>query len=105
MRRRDFIAGLSGAMLLGPRIARAEDRVYHLGTLHPALPVTEDDPYGKILVKTLAQYGYVIGQNLTFDARGAMGDVTKLPALGARPDRGYDGHLLQVRRLTLRLRG
>ena len=81
MRRRDFIAGLSGAMLLGPRAARAEDRVYHLGTLHPALPVTEDDPYGEILVKTLAQYGYVIGQNLTFDARGAMGDITKLPML------------------------
>ena len=26
-------------------------------------------------------------------------------ALGARPDRGCDGHLLQVSRLTLRLRG
>ena len=81
MRRRDFIAGLSGVMLLGPRPARAENRVYHLGTLHPAFPVTEDDPYGKILVKTLAQYGYVIGQNLTFDARGAMGDITKLRRL------------------------
>jgi putative tryptophan/tyrosine transport system substrate-binding protein len=77
MRRRDFIAGLSGAVLLGPRIAWAEDRVYHLATLHPALPVTEDDPYGKILVKTLAQYGYVIGGNLTFDARGAMGSNSR----------------------------
>ncbi len=25
--------------------------------------------------------GYILGQNLTFDARGAMGDVTRLPAL------------------------
>jgi phosphate transport system substrate-binding protein len=31
--------------------------------------------------------------------------VAAYVGLGARPDRGYDGHLLQVRRLTLRLRG
>ena len=29
----------------------------------------------------LAEHGYILGQNLTFDARGAMGDVAKLPSL------------------------
>jgi putative tryptophan/tyrosine transport system substrate-binding protein len=43
--------------------------------------VTESSPSGKILVRALAEHGYRLGQNLTFDARGAMGDVAKLPAL------------------------
>jgi putative ABC transport system substrate-binding protein len=43
--------------------------------------VTDGSPFGKIVVKVLAQRGYILGQNLTFDARGAMGDVAKLPAL------------------------
>jgi putative ABC transport system substrate-binding protein len=32
-------------------------------------------------MKVLAERGYVLGQDLTFEARGAMGDVAKLPAL------------------------
>ena len=54
---------------------------FHLGTLHPALPLTDSSPFGKIVVKALAERGYILGQNLTFDARGAMGDVAKLPSL------------------------
>jgi len=61
--------------------AQTPGRIYHLGTLHPASPVTDGSPFGKIVVKVLAQRGYILGQNLTFDARGAMGDVAKLPAL------------------------
>jgi putative ABC transport system substrate-binding protein len=34
-----------------------------------------------VLVNALAQHGYVLDQNLTFEARGAMGDVAKLPQL------------------------
>jgi putative ABC transport system substrate-binding protein len=45
------------------------------------LPLTDGSPFGKIIVKALAERGYILGQNLTFDARGAMGDVTRLPAL------------------------
>jgi putative tryptophan/tyrosine transport system substrate-binding protein len=83
MKRRDFLGILGGAALAGPRSAAAgtADRIYHLGTLHPALPLTDSVPLGKIIVKALAERGYVLGENLTFDARGAMGDVTKLPAL------------------------
>ena len=83
MKRRDFLTLLGAAALVDPRPASAQapGRVYHLGTLHPALPLTDAAPFGKIVVKALAEHGYILGQNLTFDARGAMGDVTKLPSL------------------------
>jgi putative tryptophan/tyrosine transport system substrate-binding protein len=83
MKRREFLALLGGAALAAPGAAQAQTpgRIYHLGTLHPALPTTEDSPFGKIIIKTLADRGYVLGQNLTFDARGAMGDVAKLRSL------------------------
>jgi putative ABC transport system substrate-binding protein len=83
MKRREFLSVLGGAALAGPRIAAAQTsgHVYHLGTIQPAIPLSEGSPFGKILIKALAERGYVVGQNLTFDARGAMGDVAKLPAL------------------------
>lgn len=83
MKRREFLTLVGSAALIGPRraMAQAKGRIYHLGTLHPAVPVTDGSPFGKILVKTLSERGYILGQNLTFDARGAMGDVAKLPAL------------------------
>ena len=83
MKRREFLALLGGAGLAGPRTAMAQTpgRTYHLGTLHPALPVAAETPLGKVIVKALAERGYVPGQNLTFEARGAMGDVARLPAL------------------------
>jgi putative ABC transport system substrate-binding protein len=83
MKRREFLALLGGAALVGPRPATAQTpgRIYHLGTLTPSVPVTDTSPFGKIVVKALAERGYVLGQNLTFDARGAVGDVAKLPAL------------------------
>jgi len=83
MKRREFLAVLGGAALLAPSktLAQTPGRIYHLGTLHPAAPVTETSPFGKIVIKALAGRGYILGQNLTFDAFGAMGDVAKLPVL------------------------
>src|ERR1700688_3114168 len=83
MKRREFLAVLGGPALAAPPLALAQTpgRIYHLGTLHPALPLTDASPFGKIIVKALAGRGYMLGQNLTFDARGAMGDVAKLPVL------------------------
>ena len=93
MKRREFLAVLAGATLLKPSEAPAQTdgRVYHLGTLHPAAALTDGTPFGKIIVKALADRGYALGRNLTFDARGAMGDVAKLPALlGELKARGVD---------------
>jgi putative ABC transport system substrate-binding protein len=83
MERREFLALLGAAALsdLPAASAQTPGRVYRLGTLHPALPLTDASPFGKIVVKALAEHGYILGKNLTFDARGAMGDVAKLPAL------------------------
>jgi putative ABC transport system substrate-binding protein len=83
MKRREFLALLGAAALMDPQDASAQTpgRIYHLGTLTPSLPATDTSPFGKIVVKALAERGYIIGQNLTFDARGAAGDVAKLPSL------------------------
>jgi putative ABC transport system substrate-binding protein len=43
--------------------------------------MTDGSPFGKIVVKALAERGYAIGQNLTWDARGSMGDVAKIPVM------------------------
>jgi putative tryptophan/tyrosine transport system substrate-binding protein len=83
MKRREFLALLGGAALTGPRAASAQTpgRIYHLGALNPALPMIDTSPFGKIVIKALTARGYTLGQNLTFDARGAMGDVAKIPSL------------------------
>jgi putative ABC transport system substrate-binding protein len=82
MKRREFLGLLGGAALVGPQAAaQTTGRTYHLGTIQPAVPLAEGSPFGKILVKALSDRGYVIGQNLTFDSRGAMGDIAKLPSL------------------------
>ena len=82
MKRREFLGLLGGAALLAPpAAAQTPDRIFHLGTLTPVVPMTEDSPFGKIVVNALAQRGYTIGQNLTWDARGSMGDIAKIPAM------------------------
>jgi putative ABC transport system substrate-binding protein len=83
MKRREFMALVGGAALAFPRPAftQTPGRVYHLGTLHPVAPMTDVSPFGKILVKVLAQHGYILGKNLTFDARSSMGDNAKIPGL------------------------
>ena len=83
MKRRDFLVLVGGAALVDPRATAAQTpgRIYHLATIRPGVALTDDSPAGKILLKSLAQHGYVLGQNLTFEARAAIGDVAKFPAL------------------------
>jgi putative tryptophan/tyrosine transport system substrate-binding protein len=85
MRRREFIQLLAGSAAVGPcaALAQTSSKVYRLGSINPALPLAPQGPFGTILVDALAQRGYVIGQNLSYDARGAMGDDAKLPELMA----------------------
>lgn len=83
MHRRAFMALLSGAALAGPRasIGQTSAKVFHLGTLTPGLPRDEKSPEGVILLRALAERGFVIGKNLAFDARGARGQISELPRL------------------------
>jgi len=85
MERREFLAVLGGAVLALPRTAAAQaqatGKTYRLGTLSAALPMSDTTPLGKALIKSLSELGYVVGQNLTIDARGAAGDAAKIPSL------------------------
>jgi putative ABC transport system substrate-binding protein len=82
MRRREFVQGLGAVGLLWSTAVAAETgKVYRLGTVTPNAPATEASPTGQILIKSLGQRGFILGQNLAFESRGAMGDVAKLPAL------------------------
>src|SRR5438105_4129452 len=83
MKRREFLAVLGGAALVRPNMASADTpgRIYRLGTVAPIAPVTTESRGGGILIKVLEERGFKLGQNLTFEARGALGDVAMLPAL------------------------
>jgi len=83
MRRREFMAFVGGAMLVRPQTAKAQTpgRTYRLGTLTANLAMTDTSPFGKALIKAMAERGYVVGKNLAIEARGAAGDVGKIPSL------------------------
>jgi putative ABC transport system substrate-binding protein len=81
MRRRDFIAGLGGAAIAWPLVARAEQ---------PAMPVmgllTTTDLAGwavNAIRAGLDEGGFAEGRNLTIAMRSAEGQFDRLPALAA----------------------
>ena len=77
------MAFVGGAMLVRPQTAKAQTpgRTYRLGTLTANLAMTDTSPFGKALIKAMAERGYVVGKNLAIEARGAAGDVGKIPSL------------------------
>jgi len=82
MKRREFITLLGGAAIAAPHVALAQsEKVYRLGSLTPGMPVADKSPLGAVLLKGLEQRGYVVGKNLIYDARGAAGQVSKLPGI------------------------
>jgi putative ABC transport system substrate-binding protein len=83
MKRREFLTVLGGAALARPRLASAQTagKTYHLGTVNPVEAMTETTPFGKTLIKALAERGFKLGENLTLSSLGAMGDVAKIPTL------------------------
>ena len=82
MRRREFVKLLAGAAMAAPRTAFAQSqKMYRLGSLTPGIPVGDKSPLGVVLLKGLEQRGYTVGKNLIYDARGAAGQVGKLPEI------------------------
>ena len=81
MKRREFIALLGGVAIAGPRRTAAQTKVYRLGMLGPIARASATAGDGGVLVTGLSQRGYTLGQNLTYEARGAAGKVGQLPQL------------------------
>jgi putative tryptophan/tyrosine transport system substrate-binding protein len=96
MRRRDFIAGLGGAVGVWPVVARAQqgDRGRRIGVL---MPGDENDPEGQLhysysaFTQALADLGWTGGRNVRMDLRWGGGDINRIEALaqelvGQQPD-------------------
>jgi putative ABC transport system substrate-binding protein len=85
MQRREFftlLGSAAAASVSWPLTASAQtNSIYRLGTLGPRDPFDDKSPFGSILIRVLAQRGYTLGQNLALDARGAMGDMGRVPQL------------------------
>jgi len=82
MRRRDFIALTAGAAAAWPLAALAQTaKVYRVGTLTAGPPVSSTADRGAVLFDGLAKRGYVLGQNLVHEARGASGKLERVPLL------------------------
>jgi putative tryptophan/tyrosine transport system substrate-binding protein len=82
MRRRDFIAGLGGAMAW-PLAARAQQRALPvIGFLSDGSLETRRD-YLAVFLRGLAETGYVEGRNITIEYRWTENRGDRLPALAA----------------------
>ncbi len=75
-----FILSLA-ALLLAPRPASADDaaKLPHIGLLGPGAP--GPGALGPALFAAFARHGYVADKNIVFVAKGAQGQVERLPAL------------------------
>jgi putative ABC transport system substrate-binding protein len=82
MKRREFMALLGSTAFAAPRVAIGQTaKVYRLGTLTAGPPMSATAGPGAMLIKSLAQRGYTLGQNLAFEARGAAGKTAMVPQL------------------------
>jgi putative tryptophan/tyrosine transport system substrate-binding protein len=91
MKRREFIAGLGGAVAW-PLAARAQqgDRVRRIGVLM-AGNETDLKPYVSAFTQALADLGWTDGRNVRIDLRGGRADINRIRALaqelvGLQPD-------------------
>ena len=83
MRRREFIACLTSAATLGPVASLGgQPRVPTIGYLNPG-PAGPAGPFVAAFRQGLGETGYIEGQNVAIEYRGAEGRYDRLPALAA----------------------
>ena len=81
MDRRDFM--MYGGSWIAPLSASAQNaavKEYRIGSLNSAGPA-DKGPYGPLLIRSLAQHGYVLDKNITFVHYGAEMQLNRLPQL------------------------
>src|SRR5215468_7175355 len=80
MKRRAFIASLTGGLLAAPLAAEAQQagRVWRIGML-----MNSDGPLVEVFRQELRKLGYVEGRNILIEYRWHKGEVDRLPALAA----------------------
>src|SRR3954452_11336876 len=84
MRRREFITGLAGAAAAFPKRASSETaKVFRIGLLSPGALIVDNPESGAAFLQAMKEHGYVRGQNLVVEARGASGRIGDLPRLAA----------------------
>ncbi|MFL6799050.1 MAG: ABC transporter substrate-binding protein [Xanthobacteraceae bacterium] len=82
MRRREFMAALGGAAVVGPRRAEAQDgRVRLIGWLDGNDESTESQPLTAVMRNELANRGWIEGRNLKIERRVGAGDANRLQVL------------------------
>ncbi len=83
MRRREFVTLLGAAVIVRPpdSIAEPAAKTYRLGTLTGNVPLSVNSRDGTTLLNAMTQRGYTLGKNLAYDARGAGGELSKIPQL------------------------
>jgi putative ABC transport system substrate-binding protein len=81
MKRREVLKLLGGAAAAAPFAASAQPaaKTLHLVSVSASTPITADGPVGKIVLASLAEHGFSLGQNLTYDAVGISAQVSRLP--------------------------
>jgi putative ABC transport system substrate-binding protein len=80
MRRREFIAFLSGGAAAWPLVARGQQPLPAVGFLHPTSPDAFPQSVDGFR-RGLNDAGFVEGQNVTIEYRWARGEYDRLPGL------------------------
>jgi ABC-type uncharacterized transport system substrate-binding protein len=81
--RREFIGLMGLALAVRPAnvIGQPSAKTYRLASLTGNVPLSANSSSAKPLLTAMAQRGYALGKNLAYDARGAGGEIAKIPQL------------------------
>lgn len=81
MKRRDFVRLLAGAVITVPWnvAAQTTTKTYHLASFSAGGPLLTNNPNIAMLLSTLAEGGYKLGQNLQYTTYAADMQLDRLP--------------------------